>query len=154
MTRFQLSAMQAKQVMETCNPLGLIDCNKRIKVFGSPVECYEAFLNLLYKMAPRGWVDIPLLMQKTQGQTLADAETMCGYKRYAVIQWDCGNSVEQRYKRFERLKSIMYRMLKVTKCDFSEDALRKALHDFDQGVEQQMYYDKEFKIEETNIKFV
>lgn len=154
MRRYQINAMQAKQVMETCNPLGLIDCNKRLVVYGSPVECYEKWLDKVYKHAVRGWVDIPLLMQKLQGISLADAEDMCGYKRYAVVQWDCGNSVDARWQRAEKLKGILHRMLKVTGCDISEDALTKALFEFDSTLEQQKYYVRDFKVETTNIKWI
>ena len=154
MKRFNIHQLQAKQVMETCNPLGLLDVNKRLQVFSGPIACYERALNMLHQQSPRGWVDIPLFMQRMQGVSLADAEEMCGYRNRAVIQWECGNSVEQRYQRAEKLKGIFMRMLKVTGCDFSEDALTKVLYDFDAAQEQHKFYNKEYESETTNIKFV
>ena len=153
MKRYDIHRLQAKQVMETCNPLGVLDCNKRYHVFSSPVACYEWALNRLAQMCPSGWVDIPLYMQRMQGISLADAEGYCGFRNKAVFMWDCGNNVEARYQRFEKIKAIFMRMLKVTGCDFSEDALTKALYEYDATLSQHKYYNKEYEPQNTNIKF-
>ena len=152
--RYQISALQAKQVMETCNPLGLLDSNKRLVVYNNPVECYERLLNTMHKEFPRGWIDIPLLMRKTQGLTIANARELCGRKMFAIIEWDCEDSKDKADKRFEKLKGVCYRMLKVTGCDFSEDALRKALYEWDKALAEQKFYDRDYKEETTNIKFI
>lgn len=154
MKRYELHRQQAKQIMEMCNPLGIVDVNKRLCVYDGVVKCYEMALNKMYNMFPRGWIEVPYCMQRLQGVSLADAEMACGYRDKAVITWDCGNSVELRYKRSESIKGIFVRMLKMTGCNFSEDALRKALFDFDAMLEQQKYYDRDYETEKTNIKFV
>lgn len=150
----QLTNMQAREVLETCNPLGVIDCNGRVKLFSSPVACYEHVITELYKFAPRGWVDIPLFIQKVQRIRIADAKVYCKRFKYALIDWSGGEHYGVRGNLEERVKGVLITLLRRTGCDFSEDAFRKALWDVQMALTEQQHFNSESKFEYANIKFL
>lgn len=152
MTKLQFTRAQAQQIMETCNPLGLIDVNNRLRVFTDPVICYETLINMLYAKCPRGWVDIAFMMHKLQGIRVAHALELCKRARYAVITWDCKPCSEEERTVKNRLKSICYCFLRFTGCEFSETAFNAAWFSFNEAIGEHKFYDPSFEVEHINAK--
>lgn len=131
MRRFRVNQKQAEQILGTCNPLGLIDCNKRLRIFENPVKCYyEAFVTF-YMLAPQGWLDVPYFMMKYQGIRIALARELCGRKQYGRLEWTCKPMGAAHKERNRVLKNVIFALLRVTGCDFSENAFNAAIYDFD-----------------------
>lgn len=136
MIRARIDKTQAQQILETCNPLGLVDFNKRLEIYKSPSECYYAALKQLRHMCPRGWLDVPYLMMKLQGQRIARARELCGRIHYAVVDWDCawGGAVEK--KRNQTLRKVFSLLLNTTGIGFSDNAFNMAIYDFNRELNQ------------------
>ena len=75
-----VTRQQALQIMESVNPLGLADCNGRLKIFASPNQCYEECFKELYAGHPKGFIDIPLFMARHMNIPLAKAIELCKHK--------------------------------------------------------------------------
>lgn len=115
-------AKQAQYVLSIVNPLALTDSNKRLSIYSDAATCYCTAINYMHALFPKGYVDIPLLLVKTQAVRMSEAMEMCGRKQYASIHWKCFDSICE-----ERVKAILFVMLKRVKCEFSENAFRKAI---------------------------
>lgn len=115
-------AKQAQYVLSIVNPLALADSNRRLSVYSDAATCYSTAINYMFALFPKGYVDVPLLLIKVQAVRMSEAMEMCGRKQYASIHWKCFDSISE-----ERIKSILLVMLKRVKCDFSENAFRKAI---------------------------
>lgn len=131
MMRFRISQKQAAQILWTCNPLGLIDSNKNLKIYENPVKCYYDAIIKLYLLAPQGWLDIPYFMMKYQGIRIAQARELCGRKQYGRLDWHCRPMGGVHKERNRVLKGVIFALLKVTDCEFSENAFNAAVYDFD-----------------------
>ena len=129
MRRANLSREQAKQIMETINPLGLYDSNKRLTIYKSAVECYTDCLTTLFLSAPRGYIDIALFMLKHQLVPLHVAVEYCKHQEYAIVNWEAANSA-----RTYTLKKLIMILLKVTDIEFSENAFKGALYVLDEFI--------------------
>ena len=134
-------AKQAQYVLSIVNPLALTDSNKRLTIYNDAATCYSTAINYMFALFPKGYVDIPLLLVKTQAVRMSEAMEMCGRKQYASIHWQCFDSISE-----ERIKSILLVMLKRIKCDFSENAFRKAIG------EVRDYLEDEFEVKSETLK--
>ena len=134
-------AKQAQYVLSIVNPLALTDSNKRLTIYNDAATCYSTAINYMFALFPKGYVDIPLLLVKTQAVRMSEAMEMCGRKQYASIHWKCFDSISE-----ERIKSILLVMLKRIKCDFSENAFRKAIS------EVRDYLEDEFEVKSETLK--
>lgn len=144
---------QAKQVLATCNPLGLIDNNKRLTIYKSASECYTALLYLLWANCPRGWIDIPFMMAKLQGLRIARARDFCGRKHYAVVEWHCKSDSSAAQYRNRKLKAVVIQMLRATGIEFSENAFNMAIYEFDRTCNKSHLGASDAEIEETKTRF-
>ena len=144
---------QAKQVLETCNPLGLIDINKRLIIFGSPSECYYQLLTLLSAHCPRGWIDIPFMMAKLQGLRIARARDFCGRKHYAVVEWNCKPNSSAAQYRNRKLKAVIIQMLRATGITFSENAFNMAIYEYDRTFNKFCSDLTDEELEDTKVRF-
>lgn len=152
MVRARIDREQAQQIMETCNPLGLVDVNKRLVIFKSPSECYYAAMKQIRALCPRGWLDVPYLMMKLQAQRISRAREFCGRKHYAVLDWDCawGGAVEK--KRNQTLRRVFQLLLNTTGINFSDNAFNMAVYDFNRE-QNQWRGDKDLcEYKRTNFK--
>lgn len=136
MVRAKIDRTQAQQIMETCNPLGLVDINRRLIIFKSPSECYYTAMKVIRAHCPRGWIDVPYLMMKLQAQRISRAREMSGRKHYAVLDWDCawGGAVEKR--RNQTLRRVFELLLNTTGIAFSDNAFNMAVYDFNREQNQ------------------
>lgn len=130
----KLSKEQALQILETVNPMGLIDINGRLIIYKSPSDCYIGLIRLLWATCPRGWIDIPFMMAKYQGLRISRAKEHCGRKSLAVVEWCCDPSTKAAQRRNEKLKSIFRCFLNATGIAFSENAFQMAVYDFDRSL--------------------
>ena len=131
MMRLKISQKQAAQILWTCNPLGLIDTNKHLKIYENPVKCYyDAFLKF-YLLAPQGWLDVPYFMMKYQGIRIAQARELCGRKQYGRLDWHSRPMSGVHKERNRVLKGVIFALLQVTGCEFSENAFNAAIYEFD-----------------------
>lgn len=144
---------QAKQVLATCNPLGLVDINRRLNIYTSPSQCYSALLYLLWANCPRGWIDIPFMMAKLQGLRIARARDFCGRKHYAVIEWHCPLNSPAIAHRNRLLKSVVSLMLNATGIEFSENAFNMAIYEFDRTCNKCHLGESNAEVEETRTRF-
>lgn len=131
MMRLRVNQKQAAQILSTCNPLGLTDCNKRLKIYENPVKCYYDALVNFYMLAPQGWLDVPYFMMKHQGVRIAQARELCGRKQYGRVEWTCKPYGAAHKERNRVLKGVIIALLHATGCDFSENAFNAAIYDFD-----------------------
>lgn len=129
MRRANLTNEQAKQIMETVNPLGLCDSNGRLIIFRSAADCYCYCLSTLFYSAPRGWIDIPLFMLKNQHIKVWKSKEYCGHIEYAIINWECKTA-----SRDYVIKKLLIVLLKVTGIEFSENAYKCALHELNETI--------------------
>lgn len=144
---------QAKQVLATCNPLGLVDINKRLVIYNSPSECYCNLIHQLWANCPRGWIDIPYMMAKLQGLRIARARDFCGRKHYAVIEWHCKPDTSAIKYRNAKLKSVIILMLRATGIEFSENAFNMAIYEFDRTCNKCHLGASDAEIEEMKTRF-
>lgn len=150
--KIKISKLQANQILESCNPLGVQDENGRMRIFKSADACYEYVINRVFHIAPRGWCDIPFILHKMQCISVADAVLNCKRFKYAVVNWDAnGGNKEDKSK--DRLKSVIYCFLRHTGCEFNENAFNAAWFAHTRMMEEYSYYDSDFKVKHVNIKF-
>ena len=126
MTR--ITRQQALQVMETVNPLGLTDCNNRLRIFHSANECYETCFKALYCTFPKGFIDIPLFMSRNMNLPLSKCIELCKHKQLAFIPWDVPKKSESK------LSHLTYLFLNVTGVPFSHNAFKCAFFELNQMI--------------------
>ena len=117
--------MQAQQVLQATNPLGLVDLNKRLEIFESAGACYTRLFKWLYFKCPRGYVDIPYHMALLQGLRICEATPLCKRKVCALVPWD------NKKARDNMLRILVCIMLRVTGCTFSENAFQCAVYELE-----------------------
>lgn len=125
---------QAKQILETCNPMGVVEINKRLVIYKSPSDCYISVIGMLWANCPKGWIDIPYMMAKIQGLRIASAREYCGRKHYATIEWHTEPGSKAASFRNAKLKLVLCAMLRATGIDFSENAFNMAMYEFDRTI--------------------
>lgn len=129
----KINREQARQIMETINPISVCDCNGRLKIYDSPASCYSDVLKKLFYSCPRGFIDIPLFMRQNQHIRLGEAIEYCGRRQYALLNWEAKTS-----RRDTAIKNIFYILLRVSGCSFSENAFKCAMYDLDISIK--LYY--------------
>lgn len=122
-----------KAALGVVNPFAFRTANGGFSVYTNAQEAYQFCIQMLWAEFPRGFVDIPLFMNKYQGVSLKEAETLVGRKQYALLRiWD--NESEERVKK---LREVLTILLRVSGVALNESLMLDGLYRLDMFLEKQ-----------------
>lgn len=120
------------EAMGAVNPFAFRNQEGRLVVYRNAVEGYQICLQMLWAEYPRGFVDIPLFMEKYQHIPLREAIEMCHRKEYVQVRiWDRNDSERERL-----LKGILQTLLQVSGVVLDENAFKTGLFTLDNLLER------------------
>lgn len=77
----KVNAKSFEELIEKYNPFALKDAKGEVMLFSDYGKCYEYIFNCVRAECPRGYLDVPLFMQKRTGMPFADC------KRFVHSWW-------------------------------------------------------------------
>lgn len=120
------------ELLGVLNPFAFRTRGGALVRYSSPREAYSECLKSLWSEFPRGFIDIPLFMEKYQGLGLKQAEALCGRKQYALVRlWDTSDK-----DRTAKLCEVLLLLLKVSEVPLSNDFFLQALRELDAFIER------------------
>lgn len=117
-----------EKILASKSPFEMID-NGGCILYDDPKEAYYKVITTLFCEFPRGYVDIPLFLNKYMGKTIRDAERLCKGHEIALIPF---SDIEdnRRENSLRQLMQMFLRRGKHVDAVWNEGLFKASLNDF------------------------